>query len=82
MDNKLLKYEELTENKKKEIANELEKAESLVKSLNRIYILESQNQDIINENRLNITDKDINDVSLLQNIKYQFSNPRVISKLI
>lgn len=82
LDDKLLKYEELTENKKKEITNELEKAESLVKSLNRIYILESQNQDIINENRLNITDKDINDVSLLQNIKYQFSNPRVISKLI
>ena len=82
LDKELLQYRKNIDDQKIVIDNDLKKIESLVKSLNKTYILESQKQDELNKNRLDIKSEEINDVLLLQNIRNKFSNPRVINKLI
>ena len=54
LDKELLQYRKKINDQKIVIDNDLKKIESLVKSLNKTYILESQKQDELNKNRLDI----------------------------
>ena len=77
-----IKYVTNKKKKKKQIKEQLEKLQNTLNAAIQNDLRERQKKDKINFYKLSITDSDLSDVQMLQNLKSSFHKPVVLSKLI
>ena len=78
----LERFQQQIENQKKQLNKELDKLKGTISAAVENDIRQKQKKDKINFYKLSITDADLADVQLLQNLKVSFHKPVVLSKLI
>lgn len=77
-----IKYVTNIGQQKKQIREQLEKLQNTLNAAIQNDLRERQKKDKINFYKLSITDSDLSDVQMLQNLKSSFHKPVVLSKLI
>ena len=77
-----IKYVTQINKQKKQISEQINKLKSALTAAIQNDLRERQKKDKINFYRLSITDSDLSDVQMLQNLKSSFHKPVVLSKLI
>ena len=75
-------YVTTIENEKTELNKEIDKLKSTLAAAIQNDLREKQKKDKINFYKLSISDEDLADVKMLQNLKLSFHKPVVLSKLI